>query len=144
MSVSTFRHDVSDTIQAWQCIGCGRIEAPQNCVGICQDRRVEFVYAFEHAETERELDAARRQRDALFALVRRLAYSRPRADEWERSYRALQAQARAALTAHDESAGTHDTPAAHDEAAGTHDTPAAHDEAAGTHDTLAANHAETP
>ena len=135
---------MSDTIQAWQCIACGRIEAPQNCVGICQDRRVEFVYAFEHAETERELDAARRQRDALFALVRRLAYSRPRAVFGVPLSGAVLALAPAALTAHDESAGTHDTPAAHDEAAGTHDTPAAHDEAAGTHDTLAANHAETP
>jgi hypothetical protein len=92
---------LSDPIKAWQCIGCGRIEAPQNCVGICQDRRVEFVYASEHAETERELTEARGERDALHSLVRRLAWSRPRDGEWERSYRVLQAQARALLTSHD-------------------------------------------
>ena len=87
-----------ETIQAWQCIGCGRVEAPQPCVGICQDRRVEFVYASEYVETERALDDARRQRNALASLVRRLAWSRPRDGNFERSYQALQAQARALLT----------------------------------------------
>lgn len=117
---------MTEPIPAWQCIGCGRIEAPQNCIGVCQDRRVEFVYATEHAETEAELEATRlalehaqsdrdaanarlraalAERDRLDALVRRLAFSRPRGGEWERSYRALQAQARAALHGHDEEAG---------------------------------------
>lgn len=41
---------MSDRVKAWQCIGCGRIEAPQTCIGICQDRKVEFVYAAEHQE----------------------------------------------------------------------------------------------
>lgn len=94
---------MSDPIKAWQCIGCGRIEAPQNCVGICQDRRVEFVYASEHADTERELAAIVRQRDALHSLVRRLAWSRPHDGDWERSYRALQTQARAVLAKFDPS-----------------------------------------
>ena len=86
-----------ESISAWQCIGCGRIEAPQTCIGICQDRRVEFVYAAAHAQTVAELAAAKNERDALLALVRRLALSRPREGEWERSYRALQMQARDAL-----------------------------------------------
>jgi hypothetical protein len=103
---------VSDPIQAWQCIGCGRIEAPQNCVGICQDRRVEFVYAAEHAETERVLASVRSQRDALLALVRRMAFSKPREGEWERSYRALQSQARTALTQHDEAVDANEADAA--------------------------------
>jgi hypothetical protein len=86
-----------DSIPAWQCIGCGRIEAPQNCVGICQDRRVEFVYASEHAQALRDLEAATRERDALHRLVRRLAFTKPREGEWERSYRMLQQEARAVL-----------------------------------------------
>ena len=90
---------MSDPIQAWQCIGCGRIEAPQNCIGICQDRRVLLVYAHEQQATELDLAAARRERDTLFALVRQLAYSRPRDGEWERSYAALQGQARTMLNA---------------------------------------------
>ena len=88
---------MSEPIAAWQCIGCGRIEAPQNCIGICQDRRVEFVYASEHAEVERQLAAAERERDALAAIVRKLAGTRPRDGAWEETYRALQAQARATL-----------------------------------------------
>ena len=86
-----------DSIPAWQCIGCGRIEAPQNCVGICQDRRVEFVYASEHAQALHDLAAATRERDALHRLVRRLAFTKPREGEWERSYRMLQQEARAVL-----------------------------------------------
>jgi hypothetical protein len=89
--------DEFESIAAWQCIGCGRIEAPQNCIGICQDRRVEFVYATEHATARRELGAVTRERAALHALVRRLAFTHPRDGEWERSYRGLQAQARALL-----------------------------------------------
>jgi uracil-DNA glycosylase len=27
-------------VKAWQCVGCGKIEAPQTCIGICQDRKV--------------------------------------------------------------------------------------------------------
>ena len=83
-----------ETISAWQCIGCGRLEAPQTCIGVCQDRRVELVHAGQYAELRAELDATRRERDALRGLVRTLATIRPRDGEWERSYRALQDQAR--------------------------------------------------
>ena len=86
-----------ETISAWQCIGCGRIEAPQTCVGVCQDRRVEFVHSARHVQVVAELEGMRRERDALQRLVRTLASSRPRDGEWERSYRALQAQARALM-----------------------------------------------
>ena len=85
---------MTEVIKAWQCIGCGKLEAPQNCIGVCQDRRVELVYAAEHAATERELAAARARCDAL---ARRFAFSHPREGDFERSYRALQAEARALL-----------------------------------------------
>ena len=57
--------DPTDYLQAWQCIGCGRIEAPQPCVGICQDRKVLLVDANEHeAALARTLRAeARTQAD---------------------------------------------------------------------------------
>jgi hypothetical protein len=80
-----------ERIKAWQCIGCGRIDAPQTCIGVCRDRKVEFVYADEH---EQALAQERRHADALAALVRRLAFVTPRAGEWEHTYRALQEQAR--------------------------------------------------
>jgi hypothetical protein len=89
---------MSDYVKAWQCIGCGKIEAPQTCIGVCQDRRVELVYADEHERTLAELAAARRKLDALEALVRRLAYTKPHNDRWEYSYRVMQEQAHALLT----------------------------------------------
>ena len=106
---------VTEPISAWQCIGCGRIEAPQTCIGVCQDRRVELVYASDYAVVEAALEATRAElhaaqaardeaqrradetggeRQRLHALVHRLAFSRPRDGEWERSYRAFQGQAR--------------------------------------------------
>lgn len=88
-------------VKAWQCIGCGRIEAPQSCVGICQDRKVEFVYAVEH---ERAMEQMRKRVVELEQLARQLAYVTPREGEWARTYSALQRQARRALSAGMESA----------------------------------------
>lgn len=81
-------------VKAWQCIGCGKIEAPQTCVGVCQDRRVEFVYADEH---EQAVSALRQRLDALEKLARQIAYTTPRDGEWERSYRSLGERARRIL-----------------------------------------------
>lgn len=88
---------MTDYVKAWQCIGCGRIDAPQNCIGVCEYRKAEFVYAFEYEEAVAQAAAARRRADALEAVVRQLAITTPRNGEWERSYRALQEQARHAL-----------------------------------------------
>ena len=88
-----------ERVKAWQCIGCGKIEAPQTCIGVCQDRKVEFVYAFEHEETLAQLRLARRQAEAFGALVRQLARTNPREGQWARTYRAFQDQARRALAA---------------------------------------------
>lgn len=88
-----------ERVTAWQCIGCGKIEGPQPCVGICQDRKVEFVYAADYGDALAELAHVRRQVDALAALVRQLAATTPRAGEWEHTYRVLQGRARATLQA---------------------------------------------
>jgi hypothetical protein len=90
---------MNDYVKAWQCIGCGKIEAPQTCIGVCQDRKVEFVYASEHEEALAELALVRRRSDELEALARRLAYTTPHKDGWEKSYRAMQEMARAKLAA---------------------------------------------
>ena len=83
-----------DRVKAWQCIGCGRIEAPETCVGVCEFKRIELVYGFDH---EQALAAERARMERLEAVVSALALITPREGEWERSYRALQAQARDAL-----------------------------------------------
>ena len=81
-----------ERIKAWQCIGCGRVEAPQTCIGVCEDRRVELVRA-------EDVEALAARMEQLEKFVRQLARITPREGEWERSYRALQARARELLAA---------------------------------------------
>jgi hypothetical protein len=88
---------MTERITAWQCIGCGRIEGPQPCVGICQDRKREFVSASDHDAALAQLEAARARAEALAAVVRQIAYTTPRAGGCERTWQALQGQARAVL-----------------------------------------------
>jgi hypothetical protein len=86
-----------ERMPAWQCIGCGRIEGERPCVGICEDRKREFVYAQDYDEALAQLALARRRAEALTTLVRQLASVTPRDGEWERTYRALQAGAQRIL-----------------------------------------------
>ena len=78
-------------MKAWQCIGCGRIEAPQTCVGVCEYGRIEVMHTWEH---EQALGEERARWAGYEKLVDRLARVTPRAGEWERTYRALQDEAR--------------------------------------------------
>lgn len=79
-----------ERIKAWQCIGCGRLDAPQPCIGVCQDRKVELVNAD-------LLDRALTRIQELERVLTMLAQITPRDGEWERSYRALQERARSSL-----------------------------------------------
>ena len=88
---------MNDYVKAWQCIGCGKIEAPQTCIGVCQDRKVQFVYASDHEAVLARAARAERHASVLEAALRRLACTTPRKGEWERSFVALQAHARALL-----------------------------------------------
>lgn len=91
---------MNEYIKAWQCIGCGKVDVPQPpCIGVCQDRKVEFVYASEYEAALARAALADQRVKALEALVRRLARTTPRGGEWERSYRVLQDQARQTLAA---------------------------------------------
>ena len=89
----------NEYVQAWQCIGCGKIEAPQTCIGVCQDRKVQFVYADEHELTLSALERAKQELRTFRTLVRRLACTNPHKDQWEQSYRAMQDEARILLGA---------------------------------------------
>jgi hypothetical protein len=90
---------MTERITAWQCIGCGRIEGAQPCVGICEDRRAEFVYASDHDTVVADLADSRQQVEALAVLVRQIAQITPREGQCVRTWRALQARARQALEA---------------------------------------------
>jgi hypothetical protein len=79
-----------DRVQVWQCIGCGKIEAPQPCLGVCRDRKAMLVYAEDY-------DALLAESEALRAIVRQIATITPHEGECLRSWEALQGRARAAL-----------------------------------------------
>lgn len=81
-------------IKVWQCVGCGRIDDPQPCVGICRDEKREYVPAKDHDAAMAEAQATI---DLLRQIVLELAVTAPRAGEWERNYRALQKRAQVAL-----------------------------------------------
>jgi hypothetical protein len=85
---------MTEYIQAWQCIGCGKIEAPQTCIGVCRDRRILMVAKDEHDRVVEELAQALQLVQLAVATLGRVVHSTPRAGQWERSYRALQDQAR--------------------------------------------------
>ena len=95
---------MAETMKAWQCIGCGRLDGPQNCIGVCRDRKVELVYASELAGAEERLVQARLESAALRALVLKLAGTKPREGQWEKSWRSMQEQARDLLAKHPDAA----------------------------------------
>lgn len=86
-----------ESVNAWQCLGCGKIEVPKTCVGVCESRKVELIYAHEHRAGIASLLAAN---EAMSVLLKQFAYIQPREDGWERSYRAMQEKARKVLAAH--------------------------------------------
>lgn len=84
----------AERILAWQCIGCGKLEAPRPCIGVCQDRPVEVVDA-------QTYDALQAQLQEILPLLRQLALVTPHEGEWERAWRQLQGQARKILSSWD-------------------------------------------
>jgi len=84
-----------DKIKAWQCIGCGRLEVPQDCIGVCEYKKVEIVSAQDYAEVHFALEQANERIAALERIVSQLASVTPRGDAWKECYLALQTKARA-------------------------------------------------
>ncbi|MEW9570356.1 hypothetical protein ABQJ54_01185 [Rhodanobacter sp. Si-c] len=88
---------MNDYIQAWQCIGCGRIEAPQPCIGVCKDRKVFMVGKDEHEHALAANTALQAQLERAHAMLLRFGQAEPKPGQWESSWHALQAQVREAL-----------------------------------------------
>ena len=82
---------MTERVQAWQCMGCGKLDSDATCLGVCQDRKVVLVSAADY-------DEARREVDELRLFIRQLANVSPRGENWERSYKALQEHARRLLS----------------------------------------------
>ena len=91
-----------ERVNVWQCIGCGKIEAPQPCIGVCRDRNAELVYGEDY-------DALVAEANALRAIVRQIATVSPRPGECERTWQALQGRARQVLGVAHQRSGRTDT-----------------------------------
>lgn len=89
---------VAERIQGWRCIGCGKVDAPRPCVGICQDRKVELVDAADYDA----LQARVRELEAALALIARVT---PREGVLMASWLALQQRARRLLDPQSASSG---------------------------------------
>lgn len=89
---------MTDWIQAWQCIGCGKIEAPQPCIGVCRDKKILMVGKEEHERALAEGAALREQMVRAHAMLQRFGLARPHEGQWERAWLALQIELREALT----------------------------------------------
>lgn len=85
---------MTDYIQAWQCIGCGKIEAPQTCIGVCRDRKVFFIGKDEHEAVLAENARLRARLADAAARLLRFERATPREGQWESAWRALQEQVR--------------------------------------------------
>jgi len=72
--------------EGWQCVGCGKIDVDRPCIGVCRDQRVQLVLAEDYHRL-----LARNK--VLESIARRLQFSKPHADAWEASFKALQDEA---------------------------------------------------
>jgi hypothetical protein len=88
---------MGEPIAAWQCIGCGRIEAPQTCIGVCQDKRVYLVSQQDHQEALDAIQQLIGEVDAMQRVLKRIAFTSPRDGQWETFWQAAQTEARTLL-----------------------------------------------
>jgi len=77
------------TAVVWHCPDCGGIDAPQPCIGVCIWRPAEWIDAACYEQERSRAAAVRQAEQSLAGLLGRLAFTTPRAGQWERSLRAL-------------------------------------------------------
>jgi hypothetical protein len=87
----------SNAVEVWQCIGCGRIEAPQPCIGVCQDRKVTLVGKADHDRVLEEMARLHDRIDALRSLLTQFTRATPHESGLRASWEQLQARAQQAL-----------------------------------------------
>ena len=81
-----------DYLAVWQCIGCGRIEMPQTCIGVCRDKKVQLIGKDAHERALAEIDRLQRLLADTRARLLRFAQCAPRAGGAERTFAALRVQ----------------------------------------------------
>ena len=91
------KQDSPEYIPVWQCVGCGRIEAPQTCIGVCRDKKVFVIGKGEHQQALEQLAELRRQLAAARSQLQRFALCTPKQDQAGQAFAALQMQVRVLL-----------------------------------------------
>lgn len=84
----------TDYIQAWQCIGCGRIEAPQTCIGVCRDKKIFVVGKDQHERALAQIARLQNQLGEVRRQLLRFAQCTPNEGRFESTFLALQEQVR--------------------------------------------------
>ncbi len=87
----------AETVIVWRCQDCGGVDAPQECIDVCIWGPADWVDAASYESGRSRAAVDREVEQSLAGLLRRLAFATPRDGQWERSWRALQSQARLAL-----------------------------------------------
>lgn len=95
---SAFAQEV-DVFTLWRCAVCGQAEAPQECLGVCVRPVRDYVEEEDFLELSQAAARARLRAEAARALLRDLAWTRPREGQWDAAARRLREMASAALTA---------------------------------------------
>lgn len=86
------RPDPPEVVEAWGCPRCGRVDAPQPCLGVCIGRPVEMTDAAAYRDlAERSAALADVERE-LAAVVRLLAHVTPRGGRGDETRMALTAR----------------------------------------------------
>lgn len=83
-----------DYVDAWQCIGCGRIEMPQTCIGVCRDRKVQLIGRETHEQALRQVARLEHLLSATRSRLVRFAQCSPHAGESDSTFAALKQQLR--------------------------------------------------
>jgi hypothetical protein len=86
-----------EIIEAWGCPVCGRVDAPQPCLGICVRQPGEVADAAEYRPLTRRTEQAATADRALERLVRLLATVTPRPGREELTLAQVRSQARSLL-----------------------------------------------
>jgi hypothetical protein len=83
-----------DVLEAWGCPRCGRIDAPQQCLGICVRRPGAVADVSEYRQLAARSEAVATADAALMHLARMVASVRPRPGQEEQTREALRIRAR--------------------------------------------------
>ncbi len=87
----------AEPVIVWRCQDCGGVDAPQPCIDVCIWGLADWVDAASYESQRSRAAVDHEVEQSLAGLLRRFAFATPRDGQWERSWRALQSQARLAL-----------------------------------------------